>query len=176
MQGYNPQFDDYNHYTASKGKFSKPSQGSKENAIHSERIDLDAVLAGHDNAAEIAALCGHVYRPENLHNNGDICDHYNEQGANLARVTKEHKAVSRADIAEQASRTVNGLVLWDMLADAYNGFVKNTRRWRDGYQPEAIKPDARFMQRVKDTRLRMQKNRTLRASLRNRAKQLGILK
>ena len=92
---------------------------------------------------------------------------------NLARVTHEQRTRNSADLAEQAR--FNG-VLWDTLSESYTQFVKLTQRWKGGYNPEAIKPDAKFMRRVNEAKLRMQKNSKYRLRMRRRALDLGIIK
>ena len=161
MKGYKPQFDDHSHYY-----------------YDGQHIDADLLadciaIDGHPHADEIRELMTATYRPEQLHNNGDIHDDWNPEAANLARVTHEHKAVNRADLAEQAG---NDRVLWDSLAESYAAFVRYTERWRSGYNPDVIKPDQRFARRVAETRIRMLKSSKLRVKLRRRAVQLGIIK
>lgn len=161
MQGYKPQYNDHAHYSYDGHN------------VDAELLADCIAIDGHPHADEIRELMTATYRPEQLHNNGDICDYYNEQGDNLARVTSERRTINKADLAEQAS--FNG-VLWDSLSESYTQFVKLTQRWKNGYNPEMIKPDARFARRVAETKLRMQKNSRVRLRMTRRARDLGIIK
>lgn len=177
MQGYKPQYDDHAHYFTVTGRYSKRTptdSGNKETAIQTVKLDVLDTLKGHKNAAEIAELCGHTYRPEQLHNNGDVHDEYNPEALNLARATHELKTVNKADLAEQASIDRQ---LWDSLSDSYTQFVRYTRRWKAGYNPDQhIQPDAFFERKVAATKALMQRNSRKRLQYTRRAKQLGIIK
>lgn len=164
MQGYKPQYDDHAHYTVTMGTAAHP--------IVQKAIPAD-MLEGHKNADEILAICNETYRPESLHNNGDVHEEYNPERLMLVRVTHEKRTRSHADLAEQAGFN---RAMWDVLSDSYTSFVRYTERWRKGYNPEVIKPDMRFQRRVNETMLRMKKSAKLRLKLSRRARQLGIIK
>lgn len=157
MQGYKPQYDDHSHYTDTAGR----------------KVDIDQAVKGHKNAAEILALCNDTYRPEQLHNNGDICDYFNPDMLNLARATHETKSCNTADLAEQAG---NSRVLWDALSDSYTQFVRYTQRWKAGYNPDNhMKPDAYFERKVAATKALMKRNSRKRLQITRRAQALGII-
>ena len=153
MKGYIKQHADFNIYLDGKGNRLTIDQLTNE------------LLADHEHGPEVAALMGKTYRPENLHNNGDICDYMNESRANLARVTHEQRTVSHADLAEQASFKAGQ---WSHLAQAYQSFVAKTQRWIAGYNPEAIKPDAKFMRKVNEAKLRMRRNRAYKKQMQDK--------
>lgn len=149
MKGYTTQYADYNLILDTNG----------------DKVNTDKLLAEHEHSEAIQALLDHKYRPENLHNNGDIDDTFQPEAHNLARVTHEIKSVNKADLCAQAS--FDGCQ-WSHLANAYQGYVAKTQRWIHGYNPEAIKPDARFMRKVNETKLKMRKNRKFAASMRSK--------
>lgn len=147
MKGYTTQYADYNLILDTNGS----------------KVDTDKLLEDHANSEAIHALIGHKYRPENLHNNGDIDDSYNPEALHLARVTHERKNVNKSDLCEQASFERSQ---WQHLAATYQSYVKKTQRWIHGYNPEAIKPDAKFMRKVNEAKLKMRKSRSYAASMR----------
>ena len=162
MQGYKPQYDDHNQYIYDGQRV--------DSTLLADCIAID----GHDHADEIKQLMLESYRPEQLHNNGDIHDEFNPDQLQLARVTHEKRIVSHADLAEQAG---NNSVLWDSLSDSYSQFVRYTRRWKAGYNPDQhIKPDAFFARKVETARKLMARNTRKRMEYTRRAKQLGIIK
>ena len=163
MKGYKNQKADFSSYYDCAGK-----------RLTIEEL-TEKLLTAHEHGPEIAALMNDVYRPESLHSNGDIDDSYIDihEGArhNMARVTHETHIVSKADLEEQA-RKHGGL--WDTLQESYTSYIKNTRRWKGGYQPEKITPDARFQRRVNETKLKMQKNRKFADKMRAKFEELFV--
>ncbi len=153
MKGYNSQYADKNIYLDGNG-----------NRLTIEEL-TESLLKDAEHGEEIAAMMAHRYRPENLHNNGDIDDIYNPDLLNLARVTHEIKSVNHADLCEQASFTGGQ---WTHLAQAYQSFVKRMIRWRDGYKPEATDHDQSFMDKVRATKLKMRKSTKFTRNMRNK--------
>ena len=150
MKGYISQSADKNIYLDDTGAY----------------IEHDAILdtlVDHEHADEIAELIGKPYRPENLHSNGDICDYWNPERLNLARVTHEVRNVNRADLCEQASFKGGQ---WEHLAESYQQFVKRMVRWRDGYNPEPTESDKVFKRKVAETELKMRRNRKFARAMR----------
>ena len=166
MKGYKTQYSDFSSYVDCEGK-------------RLDAVELaDKLLTAHEHGAEIAALMMDVYRPEQLHSNGTLNDSYIPESMehdgmrhNMADGT-ETRSCNASDLYDQAGHEGG---LWDTLQEAYKGYIKNTRRWREGYKPEALKPDAAFSNKVKAAKLRMRKNRKHAAKLRNRAHELGII-
>jgi len=157
-KGYKPQTADFNVYSY-EGKHV-------DRELLSSCIAVD--LADNDNATEILALMNEVYRPEQLHANGDINDAFNPEGIHLARVTKEARSTNHADLCEQASFEGGQ---WSHLAQSYQSFVKRTQRWINGYKPEHTgntETGIQFAEKVERMKLKMRKNRKLARNMRNK--------
>ena len=149
MKGYITQYADYNLILNTSG----------------DKVDTDKLLKEHAHADEIAELIGHKYRPENLHNNGDIDDSFTPSPHNMARVTHEITSVNKADLCEQASFKASQ---WSHLATTYQQYVKRMIRWRDGYQPEPTEHDKSFMLKVEAAKQKMRRNRKYAQAMRRK--------